>query len=99
MNFLMSNIHQRTESYSDKTEPKKLEDYMKCFELLSKDCYKKFNDSLIEEYKQYLIYNGNGLSNYKSFVFDRMGYIYYVSEVKTCLIFLWKFLQIFSIAD
>jgi hypothetical protein len=28
-----------------------------------------------------------------------MGYIYYVSEVKTCLVFLWKFLQIFSIAD
>jgi hypothetical protein len=74
----MSSTYQRTESYSNKTEPKKLDDYMKCFELLSKDCVKKFNDSLIEVYKQYY---ENDLLDYKSFVFDKMGYIYYVSEV------------------
>jgi hypothetical protein len=88
----MGNTYQRTESYSDKTEPKKLDNYMKCFELLSKDCCKKFNDSLIDECKKYY---ENDLSNYKSFVFDRMGYIYYVSEVKTCLIFYENFYKFF----
>jgi hypothetical protein len=66
MNYLMSSSNARNDSLSNKTEPKKLEDYLKCFELLSKDCVKKLND----------------LAEFNNFVFERLGYIYYVSENK-----------------
>jgi hypothetical protein len=80
MNYLMRSSFARNDSFSNKTEPKKLEDYLKCFELLSKDCVKKFNDSFNEEYKEY--YVRNDLPEFKNFVFERLGYIYYVSEDK-----------------
>jgi hypothetical protein len=43
---------------------------------ISKDCVKKFNGSLIGEYKESY---GNDFSDYNNFVFEKLGYIYYVS--------------------
>jgi hypothetical protein len=66
----------RIESFSNKTEPKKMEDFIKCYELLSKDCYKVFNNSLLAEYNQYF---KSDYPNYGSFITDRLGFIDYVS--------------------
>jgi hypothetical protein len=73
----MSETSLRIESFSDKTEPKKMEDFIKCYELLSKDCYKIFNGSFFDEYNQ------NFKSNYPDygrFIMSRLGDIDYVSK-------------------
>jgi hypothetical protein len=65
----------RFESFSNKTEPKKMEAFIKCYELLNKYCYKIFNDSFLAEYNENF---KSDYPNYKSFLMDRLGYIYYV---------------------
>jgi hypothetical protein len=65
----------RFESFSNKTEPKKMEAFIKCNELLNKYCYKIFNDSFLAEYNENF---KSDYPNYKSFLMDRLGYIYYV---------------------
>jgi hypothetical protein len=53
-----------------------MEDFIKCFELLNKDCYKIFNNSFLAEYNENFKSN---YPNYGSFIMDRLGYINYVS--------------------
>jgi hypothetical protein len=67
----------RTESFSNKTEPKKMEDFIKCYELLTKDCYKIFNNSFLAEYNENY---KSDYPNYGSFIMDRLGNIDYVSK-------------------
>ncbi len=73
----MSDTSLRMESFSNKTEPKKMEEFIKCYELLSKDCYKVFNNSFLAEYNQYF---KSDYTNYGSFIMERLGYIDYVSK-------------------
>ncbi len=73
----MNQSSMRVESYSNKTEPKKMEDYIKCFELLTKDCYKTFNDSFLAEYNEKY---KSDYPNYGSFIMERLGYTYYVRK-------------------
>ncbi len=75
----MSDTSLRIESFSNKTEPKKMEDFIKCYELLSKDCYKILNDSFLDEYEKDE-YSKSDYHNYGSFILVRLGYVDTVSK-------------------
>jgi hypothetical protein len=69
----------RNESFSNEAEPKKIKDYIKCYDILSKDCFKIYNDSLFKqdfgrnevEYEKVLISENNlgNIQNVREFLF------------------------------
>jgi len=70
----------RNESFSNEAEPKKIKDYIKCYDILSKDYFKIYNDSLFKqdfgrnevEYEKVLISENNlgNIQNVKEFFFS-----------------------------
>jgi hypothetical protein len=69
----------RTETYSEKTEPQKVTDYLKCYELLSKDCLKKFNETYLQEYNEN--HKGNVELHYDSFIITKLEDINEVNKI------------------
>jgi hypothetical protein len=69
----------RSETYSEKTELQKVTDYLKCYELLSKDCINKFNETYLQEYHEY--HKGKDELHYDSFLIIKLQDINEVNKI------------------
>jgi hypothetical protein len=77
----MGDTSLRPETHSEETELQKVTDYLKCYELLSKDCINKFNETYLQEYNEY--HKGNDELHSDYFMITKL---YDINEVNQILI-------------
>ena len=71
MSYALNDQSSRNESFNETTEPQKVNQFIKCYDVLDSNCFDKFN----ETYRDYFGQHKNEMDDFTKFILTKMSQI------------------------